>query len=212
MWTLAVSLAGWVIAFGLGSLDRHRADGEAAASCALSPAAYVELFRNVPLLVQLFLWFFVLPELLPRAMGMWLKRDLPHAEFWTAVVGLGTYTASRVAEQVRAGIEAIAGGQANAALATGLTPGPGLSLRPAAGRLSHHRAGADQRVPQHLQELLALRSPSASWRSPAGRVRSPNTPISRSRCSPRRRRSTASSRSSSAPRCMSSRRRAASPA
>ncbi len=84
-------------------------------------AAYVELFRNVPLLVQLFLWYFVLPELLPPAAGTWLKRDLPYAEFWTAVVSLGTYTAGRIAEQLRAGIEAIAGGQARAGLATGLT-------------------------------------------------------------------------------------------
>ena len=67
--------------------------------------AYVDVFRNIPLLVQMFLWFFVLPELLPDRAGVWLKRDLPHPEFFSAMVCLGFYTASRVAEQVRSGIQ-----------------------------------------------------------------------------------------------------------
>ena len=83
---------------------------------------YVTIFRNVPLLVQLFLWFFVFPELLPDDAGMWVKRGLPLPEFWTAVVCLGLYTASRVAEQVRAGINSIGRGQQYAAMAIGLTP------------------------------------------------------------------------------------------
>ncbi len=83
---------------------------------------YVTIFRNVPLLVQLFLWFFVFPELLPDDAGMWVKRGLPLPEFWTAVVCLGLYTASRVAEQVRAGISSIGRGQQYAAMAIGLTP------------------------------------------------------------------------------------------
>jgi len=120
LWTVLVSLAGWAIAFGLGSvIGIARTVKQPLVRAAAG--AYVELFRNVPLLVQLFLWYFVLPELLPTAAGTWLKRDLPNAEFWTAVVSLGTYTACRVAEQVRAGIESIAKGQASAGLATGLT-------------------------------------------------------------------------------------------
>ena len=83
--------------------------------------AYVELFRNVPVLVQLFLWFYVLPELVPDNWGRWLKRDLPLPEFWTSVVCLGFYAASRIAEQVRSGIEAVPRGQRTAALASGLT-------------------------------------------------------------------------------------------
>ena len=71
-----------------------------------SAAAYVELFRNVPVLVQLFLWFYVMPELVPDHMGRWLKRDLPLPEFWTSIACLGFYAASRIAEQVRSGIEA----------------------------------------------------------------------------------------------------------
>jgi glutamate/aspartate transport system permease protein len=83
---------------------------------------YVSIFRNVPLLVQLFLWYFVLPELLPDAAGTWMKRELPLPEFWTAVLCLGLYTASRVGEQVRAGVESITQGQQYAAMAIGLTP------------------------------------------------------------------------------------------
>src|SRR5436305_4944622 len=120
LWTILVSLAGWILALVLGSLVGIARTVKQPAVRAIA-AAYVEIFRNVPLLVQLFLWYFVLPELLPPAAGTWLKRDLPFAEFWTAVVSLGTYTACRIAEQLRAGIEAIAGGQARAGLATGLT-------------------------------------------------------------------------------------------
>jgi len=84
--------------------------------------AYVTLFRNIPLLVQLFLWYFVFPEVVSDEAGMWLKRGMPLPEFWTAVVCLGLYTASRVAEQVRAGVNSISKGQAYAAMAIGLRP------------------------------------------------------------------------------------------
>jgi len=119
-WTILVSLAAWAIAFCLGSVL-------GIARTVRSPVirgiagAYVEVFRNVPLLVQMFLWYFVLPEVLPERWGFWLKRDLPDAEFWTAVVCLGLYTACRVCETVRSGIGAISGGQMNAGLASGLT-------------------------------------------------------------------------------------------
>jgi glutamate/aspartate transport system permease protein len=83
---------------------------------------YVTVFRNVPLLVQLFLWYFVFPELLSEEAGMWVKREMPLPEFSTAVLCLGLYTASRVAEQVRAGVDSISKGQAYAAMAIGLTP------------------------------------------------------------------------------------------
>jgi glutamate/aspartate transport system permease protein len=121
LWTISVSIAAWILAFSLGSIvgiartvENRWASG--IATC------YVEIFRNIPLLVQMFLWYFVFPELLPDDAGMWVKRELPMPEFTTAVVCLGLYTASRVAEQVRAGIQAIGQGQRNAGLAMGLTP------------------------------------------------------------------------------------------
>ena len=82
--------------------------------------AWVELFRNVPLLVQMFLWFFVMPELLPKALGTAVKQ-MPNASFWTAVICLGLFTSSRVAEQVRAGIQSLPRGQLMAGTAMGLT-------------------------------------------------------------------------------------------
>jgi glutamate/aspartate transport system permease protein len=118
-WTLATALSAWVIALALGvvvgvvrttPLRWLRRLGD----------AYVELFRNIPLLVQMFLWFFVVPELLPTAVGTWLKQ-LPRSAFYTAVVCLGFYTSARVAEQVRAGIQALARGQRMAGTALGLT-------------------------------------------------------------------------------------------
>ncbi len=119
-WTLSIAMLAWMIAFTVGSTI---------GICRTLPnrwlrligTVYVEIFRNVPLLLQMFLWFFVLPELLPREAGRWMKRDMPYPEFTSAVLCLGFYTASRVAEQVRSGIESVAQGLSRAALATGLT-------------------------------------------------------------------------------------------
>ncbi|MDH3220885.1 MAG: amino acid ABC transporter permease [Gammaproteobacteria bacterium] len=121
MWTISVSIAAWILAFSLGSVVGIARTTNSKILRGIG-TCYVETFRNIPLLVQMFLWYFVFPELLPDDAGMWVKRELPMPEFTTAVVCLGLYTASRVAEQVRAGIEAIGQGQRNAGLAMGLTP------------------------------------------------------------------------------------------
>lgn len=119
-WTLLVSLCAWVIAFTIGSVLGVMRTTKVA--WLRAPAtAYVELFRNIPLLVQMFIWYFVVPEIVPKALGGWMKQGMPMPEFWSAVLALGFYTASRVAEQVRSGIQSIPAGQTNAALATGLT-------------------------------------------------------------------------------------------
>lgn len=119
-WTMATALLAWIIALAFGT---------AIGVVRTTPVrwlvhagnAYVELFRNIPLLVQMFLWFFVIPEFLPGAAAKWLKEDLPYPEFVTAVVCLGLFTSARVAEQVKAGIHSLAAGQKNAGLAMGLT-------------------------------------------------------------------------------------------
>ncbi|HEX7982785.1 MAG TPA: amino acid ABC transporter permease [Duganella sp.] len=117
-WTMATSLAGWVIALALGfAVGAMRTLPNR--WLRMLGTGYVELFRNVPLLVQMFLWFFVMPELLPKAGGDWLK-SLSNGPFVTAVLCLGFFTSARVAVQVTAGIEALAGGQRLAALALGL--------------------------------------------------------------------------------------------
>ncbi len=120
-WTLLVAISAWVIAFTLGSVIGIMRTLDQPILRAIG-ATYVEIFRNIPLLVQMFLWYFIFPELLPEEAGLWVKRGIPMPEFWTAVICLGTYTASRVAEQVRAGINAISQGQRQAARAIGLSP------------------------------------------------------------------------------------------
>ncbi len=119
-WTVAVSLSAWVIALSLGILLGVLRTMPSRALAAAA-TAWVELFRNIPLLVQMFLWFFVVPELLPREWGLWVKQDLPAKEFLTATICLGLFTSSRVAEQVRAGIQALPHGQVMAGLAMGLS-------------------------------------------------------------------------------------------
>ena len=118
VWTLTTAIAAWGLALAFGSVIGVIRTTPYPWLVRLGNA-YVELFRNIPLLVQMFLWYFVLPELLPAAAGTWLKQ-LPNASFYTAVVALGFYTSARVAEQVRAGILSLARGQRNAALALGL--------------------------------------------------------------------------------------------
>ena len=119
-WTLLVSILAWIIAFSIGSvLGVLRTTP--LAWLRVPATVYVEAFRNVPLLVQMFIWYFVVPEIVPQAAGDWLKTKMPMPEFCNAVLCLGFYTASRVAEQVRAGIQSIPKGQTNAALAMGLT-------------------------------------------------------------------------------------------
>jgi len=111
----------WVIALALGSLVgtlRTTPNGWVRGVC----TAYVEVFRNIPLLVQMFLWFFVLPELLPEAWGDWMKQLAPPwGSYVPAVLCLGIYTSVRVAEQVRAGINSLPRGQRMAGIANGLT-------------------------------------------------------------------------------------------
>ena len=120
-WTLATALAAWVIALVIGA---------AVGTLRTTPLKwvvrlgnlYVEIFRNIPLIVQMFLWYFVLPELLPKALGDWLKQiPPPWGSYLPAVLCLGIYTSVRIAEQVRAGIQSLPRGQSMAAMALGLT-------------------------------------------------------------------------------------------
>lgn len=119
-WTLAVSLTAWLLALLIGiAVGALRT--APSRPIALLGTAWVELFRNIPLLVQMFLWFFVVPEFLPQEWGLWVKQDMPAKEFVTAALCLGFFTSARVAEQVRAGIGSLPRGQRDAALALGFT-------------------------------------------------------------------------------------------
>ena len=120
-WTLSTALCALVIALALGTVVGTVRTIRNPWLARLGNA-YVEVFRNIPLLVQMFLWYFVLPELLPRQMGDAIKQMPPPWAAWVpAVLCLGTYTSARVAEQVRSGIGSLSAGQRMAGTALGLT-------------------------------------------------------------------------------------------
>src|SRR5262245_64300214 len=117
--TVKTALLAWIIALACGSIVGVLRTLPSKTAQWIG-FLYVEFFRNLPLLVQLFLWFFVLPELLPRTAGLWLKQ-LPNAPFWTAAIGVGLFMSARVAVQLAAGISSLPRGQKPAATALGLT-------------------------------------------------------------------------------------------
>ncbi|QDQ27079.1 amino acid ABC transporter permease [Chitinimonas arctica] len=127
-WTVVTALSAWLIALTLGVLIGVARTAPMAWLSGLA-RAYVELFRNIPLIVQLFIWYFVVPDLLPEHIGTWIKQDLRGVvsftdylpEFLFGVLGLGLFTAARVAEQVRTGIMTLPRGQRYAGLAMGFT-------------------------------------------------------------------------------------------
>ena len=126
-WTIAIALVGWIIALALGSLlgVMRTVPNRLVSGIA---TAYVEIFRNVPLLVQLFFWYFGVPALLPEALVSWLNTphetpllDWPSFEFLAGAWGLTLYTSAFVAEEFRAGIASVRPEQRAAGLALGLT-------------------------------------------------------------------------------------------
>jgi His/Glu/Gln/Arg/opine family amino acid ABC transporter permease subunit len=116
--TLSLSAVAWVLAAILGI---------AAGALRTVPyrplraagAAYVEFFRNVPLIVWMFFWYFGVPPFLPRPVQDWLFDH--GAEFWAAMFALGVYHGARMSEVIRAGIQSIPRTQFEAAQAMGLT-------------------------------------------------------------------------------------------
>ena len=116
--TLRISALGWILTCGLGILSG------ALRTVPFRPLRvvatfYVEFFRNVPLLVWLFFWYFGAPQALPHAAQDWLNLHNP--EFWSAVVGLSVYHGARLAEVVRSGIQSIPTSLLEASVATGLS-------------------------------------------------------------------------------------------
>ncbi len=112
-WTATVALLGFLVALMLGVVIGTLRTLPSRRWLNAAAGAWVELFRNVPLLVQVFLWYHVAPAFVPA-----LKSVPP----WLLVsVALGLFTSARIAEQVRAGIQALPRGQRNAALALGMS-------------------------------------------------------------------------------------------
>jgi glutamate/aspartate transport system permease protein len=123
--TLKLAVLGWVLAAGLGAMFGALRTVPSRLLRGLG-AAYVEFFRNVPLLVWMFFWYFGVPQLLPAAGQDWVNRH--GGEILAAVAALGVYHGARLAEVVRAGIQSVPPTQFEAALATGLTLGQAYRL------------------------------------------------------------------------------------
>ena len=112
-WTLAVAGASWVVAMAVGVLFGTLRTLPNSPWLVRLANVWVELFRNIPLLVQIFIWYFVVPKMFPA------MQQLP--SFILVVFALGFFTSARVAEQVRAGVQSLPRGQRYAGMAMGFT-------------------------------------------------------------------------------------------
>ncbi|MEO9101099.1 MAG: amino acid ABC transporter permease [Burkholderiaceae bacterium] len=112
-WTISVSLVGLLIALVVGSAVGIMRTLPDSPWLTRIGNVWVELFRNIPLLVQIFLWYHVVPALIPPA------RDV--SPFVLVVLALGFFTSARIAEQVRSGIQTLPRGQRYAGMAVGFT-------------------------------------------------------------------------------------------
>ena len=116
--TVEISALAWVLAAALGILSGALRTVPWKPARALA-TVYVEFFRNVPLLVWMFFWYFGVPPLLPRAVQDWIFNH--GAEFWAGMFALGVYHGARMSEVIRSGIQAIPRTQFEASVAMGLT-------------------------------------------------------------------------------------------
>ena len=111
-WTLSVAALRWVVAV-VAAADRHCARSPNKPAGRALANVWVELFRNIPILVQMFIWYFVIPSDFPSF------QQVPG--FLLVVFALGFFTSARIAEQVRAGIQSLPRGQRYAGMAVGFT-------------------------------------------------------------------------------------------
>ncbi len=113
--TLKLCIAAWIIAMGVGIVMGAIRTSKVRVLVTLGDG-FSEFFRNVPLIVQMFLWFFVVPNWIPALKTV----DYSIYQFVSAVLALGLFTAARVSEQIRAAILAMPRGQRAAGEALGL--------------------------------------------------------------------------------------------
>lgn len=113
-----------VLGFGLGSaLSALRLSSRWSAPLI---AGFVEYHRNVPSIVQLLIWYFALPQLLPDAWRTWTDENLDGFAF--AVVALGLNAAAYISEDLRSGFRTLPKGQFEATRALALSPFQALRL------------------------------------------------------------------------------------
>ena len=122
MMTLKLSIIGIFFAFLIGSvMGLARVNKNFFIS--LIATYYVEFFRNIPLIVQMFFIYFsftltdTFPWLEPFGNYMGIEN---HNEFFSALIALITYTSTYIAEAIRGGIQSLPKGQAEAAKTLGM--------------------------------------------------------------------------------------------
>ncbi|MDQ6683951.1 MAG: amino acid ABC transporter permease [Pseudomonadota bacterium] len=111
-WTCSVAVLSLIVALTVGSLIGILRTTPSQPLVGFGNA-WTEFFRNIPLLVQIFVWYYVVPEFVLPLKGV--------PSFLLVVLALGFFTSSRISEQVRAGIQSLPQGQRYAGLAMGLT-------------------------------------------------------------------------------------------
>lgn len=112
-WTVSVSLLALLIALVVGGVIGVLRTLPDSPWLVRFGNAWVELFRNIPLLVQIFLWYHVVPAFVPA------MKSVPG--FVLVVLALGIFTSARIAEQVRSGLQSLPRGQRYAGMAMGFT-------------------------------------------------------------------------------------------
>jgi His/Glu/Gln/Arg/opine family amino acid ABC transporter permease subunit len=118
MITLELSALAWILAVALGIVSGALRTVKFRPLRAVA-TFYVEFFRNVPLLVWMFFWYFGVPPFLPEVIREWMFGH--GLEFWAGVLALGVYSGARFSEVLRSGIQSIPRTQMEAAAASGLT-------------------------------------------------------------------------------------------
>ena len=116
--TLELSALAWLLAVALGVVSGALRTVKFRPLRAVA-TFYVEFFRNVPLLVWMFFWYFGAPPFLPEVIREWMFGH--GLEFWAGVLALGVYSGARFSEVLRSGIQSIPRTQMEAAVASGLT-------------------------------------------------------------------------------------------
>ncbi|WP_304165933.1 amino acid ABC transporter permease [Lonsdalea britannica] len=123
--TLKLALGSWLLAMTLALLLvvirlTHKR------TAVFLVAAYVSYHRNVPTLIQLMMWYFAIPTLLPESVQMWINDF--NAEFLFSMFALGLCQAAYFSEDIRSGLRAIPDGQNEAARALGMSYGRAMRL------------------------------------------------------------------------------------
>jgi len=115
---LELTALAWILAMVLGTLLALVRMGRSRVAQS-AVAGWVEYHQNVPMLVQIFLWYFGISTLLPSGAQIWLNQH--GGEFAFATISVGLATSAYMSESLRGGIRAIPTAQVEAARALGLT-------------------------------------------------------------------------------------------